>query len=144
MLKKVFTTSQIKKITGASRHESIHVPFYYAPPFLDILREQIKSLLSSSGGRPTIKGAEIVRKVRFSKKNWDELNRIAENFSKSGVSVSPAQVVSTIVEEIISSSRLIKKREKISRRVKVRSVGKVKAKGKERKTNREKEAEVIA
>jgi hypothetical protein len=141
MVKKLFTTSQIKKITGASRHESIHVPFYYAPPFLDILREQLKSLLSSSGGRPTIKGAEIVRKVRFSEKNWDELNRIAENFSKSGVSVSPAQVVSTIVEEIISSSRLIRNRKRVTRQVKVRSLGEVKAKGKERRTNREKELE---
>ncbi len=141
MVKKLFTTSQIKKITGASRHESIHVPFYYAPPFIDILREQLKSLLSSSGGRPTIKGAEIVRKVRFSEKNWDELNRIAENFSKSGVSVSPAQVVSTIVEEIISSSRLIRNRKRVTRQVKVRSLGEVKAKGKERRTNREKELE---
>ncbi|MFV1917781.1 MAG: hypothetical protein ACC618_04865 [Patescibacteria group bacterium] len=141
MVKKLFTTSQIKKITGASRHESIHVPFYYAPPFLDILREQLKSLLSSSGGRPTIKGAEIVRKVRFSEKNWDELNRIAKNFSKSGVSVSPAQVVSTIVEEIISSSRLIRNRKRVTRQVKVRSLGEVKAKGKERRTNREKELE---
>ncbi len=106
MAKKLFTTSQIKKITGASRHESIHIPFYYAPPFLDRLRDRLKSHLSSSGGRPTIEGADIVRKVRFSKKNWDELNQIATNCSQSGASVSPAQVVSTIVEDIISAGRL--------------------------------------
>jgi len=110
MAKKLFTTSQIKKITGASRHESIHIPFYYAPPFLDRLREQLKSHLLSSGGRPTIKGADVVRKVRFSKKNWEELNQIATNCSQSGVSVSPAQVVSTIVEEIILANRVSKKK----------------------------------
>lgn len=39
-MKKVFTLSQIKKITGAAGHEKIHIPFYYAPPFLDELREK--------------------------------------------------------------------------------------------------------
>lgn len=102
MAKKLFTTSQVSKITGASRHEAVHIPFYYAPPFLDELREWLKSRLSSRGGRPTIRGAEIVRKVRLSEESWHKLNLISKSWSQSGTSVSPAQVASSILEQVIS------------------------------------------
>jgi len=105
MVKKLFTKSQIKKITGAKRSETVPIPFYFAPPFLDELRNWIYSHLSSDGGRPTIKGLNIVRKVRFSKEGWKELNQIAESFSKSGISVSPAQIASSIFEGFIADSK---------------------------------------
>lgn len=101
-MKRVFAPSQIKKITGAAGHEKIHIPFYYAPPFLDELREWIKSHLSSRGGRPTIKGLEVIRKVRFSQGNWKELQLIAKRLSKSsGVSISPSQVATSILERAV-------------------------------------------
>jgi hypothetical protein len=105
MTKKLFTASQVKKITGASRHEFIQIPFYYAPPFLDELREELKSRLMSQGGRPTIEGADVVRKVRFSEDNWKELESIAESWSQGGVAVSPSQVATTILDKVISACR---------------------------------------
>lgn len=39
MEKKVFTKKEVKKITGASRSEKIAVPFYYAPPRLDMVEK---------------------------------------------------------------------------------------------------------
>jgi hypothetical protein len=105
MAKKRFTASQVKRITGAARHESIQVPFYYAPPFLDELREVLKARLSSQGGRPTMVGAEVVRKVRFSEENWEELEAIAESWRRRGVTVSPAQVATTILDQVISAYR---------------------------------------
>jgi len=105
MTKKKFSPSKIKKITGASRHETISVPFYYAPPFLDELREWLKTKLSSQGGRPTIEGLEVIRKIRFSRDNWKELELIAENWSQSGISVSPSQVAASVLEKFISGHR---------------------------------------
>ena len=102
MAKKLFTVSQIKKITGASRHSDIPVPFYYAPPFLDELRDWLQTNLSSSGGRPTIRGAEVVRKVRFSGVKWSRLKIIASHWSRGGVWVSPSQVASSILDRAIS------------------------------------------
>jgi hypothetical protein len=61
-----FNEQNIKKITGASYHESVPFPFYYSPPFLDNLRDLIQSHLASKGGRPTLMGKPVVRKVRFS------------------------------------------------------------------------------
>lgn len=111
MPKKIFTPEQIKKITGASHHEPITVPFYYAPPFLDRVREHLQSRMASSGGRPTIKDAEIQRKVRFSKKDWEDLGLIAKSFKKkSRISISPAQVAGSILEETLSAYRVQKKK----------------------------------
>jgi hypothetical protein len=105
MVKKRFTPSQVKRISGASHHEPIQTPFYYAPPFLDELREELKARLASQGGRPTIEGADVVRKVRFSEENWKELESIAGRWSHSGVTVSPSQVATTILDMIISAYR---------------------------------------
>ena len=93
-ISQMFKPSEVKKITGASRHETVQTPFYYAPPFLDELREQLESLLKSRGGRPTLEGADLIRKVRFSKDNWSQLQSIAKKWSQSGVSISPAQMQS--------------------------------------------------
>ncbi len=49
MIKKLFTPSDIERITGAYRHEPVKLPFYYAPPFLDQLRALIQKRLSSLG-----------------------------------------------------------------------------------------------
>jgi len=103
MTKKIFTTSQIKKITGATQPEKIKLPSYYAPPFLDEVRDKLKSHLSSKGGRPTIEGADIIRKVRFSKREWNTLGKIAKKWSKSGATISPAQVASSVVGELIGA-----------------------------------------
>lgn len=110
MPEKKFTISQIKEITGASRNKDVHIPSYYAPPFLDELRNRLKSHLLSTGGRPTIEGADIVRKVRFSKGGWHKLRLIAKKWSQNDVAVSPAQVASSIVEGIIFRSRIQRKK----------------------------------
>lgn len=105
MARKKFTDEELEKITGATRHANIHLPFYYAPAFLDQLRKQLDSRLSSSGGRPTLEGAELVRKVRFSKKDWRELKTLARAWSKTGSSITPAQVASTIVERFLEAAK---------------------------------------
>ncbi|MBI5525277.1 MAG: hypothetical protein HY897_03010 [Deltaproteobacteria bacterium] len=98
MPKKVFTPAQVKKITGASQYREVPVPFFYTPPFLDGLRDWIQERLASSGGRPTLKGLEVVRKVRFSKRSWRELNDIARLWSRGGMPVSPSQVATSILD----------------------------------------------
>ena len=103
---KKFSHSEIARITGASRHESVPVPFYYAPPFLDQLQEFIESRLFSTGGRPTIKGAEIVRKVRFTKKHWHKLEALARKMNQTGTSVTPAQIASSILDQVLESAKV--------------------------------------
>lgn len=39
MKKKIFTKKEIKKITGASRSQKINAPFYYAPSYLDKVKQ---------------------------------------------------------------------------------------------------------
>lgn len=105
MARSKFTDEEIEKITGATRHEKVRVPFYYAPPFLGDLKDRLDARLHSSGGRPTLEGAELVRKVRFSKKDWRKLKAIAETWSRHGTSVTPAQVAGTIVEKILAGTK---------------------------------------
>jgi hypothetical protein len=89
----------------------LHVPFYYAPPFLDGLRDWLGSKLASSGGRPTIEDFNVVRKVRFSQKNLEKLEIIARSWSREGNVVSPAQVATSILEKVISSYQLESKKQ---------------------------------
>jgi len=105
MNKKQFSPSKIKKITGASYYKSVPFPFYYSPPILDNLRDLIQSCLVSNGGRPTLIGKPIVRKIRFSKEGWDRLENIAKNWSKNSSSVSPAQIASIFIEQIFVNSK---------------------------------------
>jgi len=105
-MKKVLSPSRIKKITGASNHESVPLPFYYSPPFLDDLRDLLKSRLISCGGRPTLVDKPIIRKIRFSKKEWGELEHIAKDWSKKGSSISPAQLASFLLNQVILRSKL--------------------------------------
>jgi hypothetical protein len=105
MARKKFSDEDLERITGATRHEDVPVPFYYAPPFLDQLREWIDSRLFSSGGRPTLDGAKVVRKVRFTKRNWKKLESIARSWSKQGSSVSPAQVATSIIEQALEPKK---------------------------------------
>jgi len=104
MPKRKFSYAEVQKITGASRHEPVKVPFYYAPPFLDRLKDSIESRLSSSGGRPTLEGAAVVRKVRFSKRHWEKLERMARKLTGAGTTVSPAQVASSILDQVLESA----------------------------------------
>lgn len=103
MTERIYSTKEIEGITGASQHEDIRVPFYYAPPFLDILKTELSRKLKSCGGRRTIPGRNVIRKVRFSDLNWDRLKKVSSEWSEEGASISPAQVASVIVE--ISLSR---------------------------------------
>ncbi|MCI0613064.1 hypothetical protein L0244_08745, partial [bacterium] len=100
MARTKFSDAEIEKITGAKRHEKVKVPFYYAPPYLEHLKDHLEARMHSTGGRPTLEGAELVRKVRFSKKDWRKLKTIAETWSKHGTSATPAQVAGTIVEKV--------------------------------------------
>ncbi|MFV2016655.1 MAG: hypothetical protein ACC656_14590 [Candidatus Heimdallarchaeota archaeon] len=105
MNKKKLSPSKIKRITGASYHESVPFPFYYSPPILDNLRDLIQSCLASNGGRPTLIDKPVVRKVRFSEEGWDRLENIAKNWSKKGSCVSPAQIASILIEQIFVNSK---------------------------------------
>lgn len=99
---KSLSKDRLAKILGAKHREAIQVPFYYTPRFFNELREQLQRSLSSRGGRPSVPGWQVVRKTRYSKKTWQTLEQLAENWSQGGTSVSPAQVAARIVEEVIS------------------------------------------
>ena len=105
MTKRIYSPKQIKEITGASHHENIKIPFYYAPPFLDILRNELLNKLKSSGGRPTIPEWNVIRKVRFSDESWHRLEEISNEWSEAGPKVSPAQVASCYFEACLSHSK---------------------------------------
>jgi len=47
MTERIYSTQEIGEITGASHHEDIRVPFYYAPSFLDILKKELSQELKS-------------------------------------------------------------------------------------------------
>jgi hypothetical protein len=104
MRKKKFSTAEIERITGAKFHEPVKIPFYYAPPFIDQLREVIELRLASSGGRPTLQGAEVERTVRFLPKDWKKLQHLAAKFSEPGKSISPSQVASTIINQALRAA----------------------------------------
>ncbi len=105
MAKSIYSPKEIKKITGALRHEDIKIPFYYAPPFLDMLKDELLYKLKSSGGRPTIPGWDVVRKIRFSDESWRKLEKVSSEWGKSGQMVSPGQVASVILQACLSSSK---------------------------------------
>jgi hypothetical protein len=105
MLKRKFSDLEIEKITGATRHENVSSRFNYAPPLLDELKAQLDARLQSTGGRRTLEGAELVRKVRFTKKDWRKLRILAENWSKEGTSVTPGQVAGTIVRKVLAGTK---------------------------------------
>jgi len=101
MTKILYSPKQIKEITGAARHEDIKIPFYYVPPFLDILKDELLRKLRSSGGRPTIPEWDVVRKIRFSNKSWNQLEKVSNKWSNTGHMVSPSQVASIIFQTCI-------------------------------------------
>ncbi|HOO76716.1 MAG TPA: hypothetical protein PLZ86_03740 [bacterium] len=105
MNKRVYSPKQIKEITGASRHEDIKIPFYYAPPFLDMLKDELLHKLRSSGGRPTIPEWDVIRKIRFSEESWKKLEKVSDEWSKSGQTVSPGQVASVFLQACLSRSK---------------------------------------
>ena len=105
MAKRIYSPKQIREITGASRHEDIRIPFYYAPPFLDVLKDELLKKLKSSGGRPTIPELDVVRKIRFSQDSWNQLEKVSNEWSKSGPSVSPGQIASVLLQACLSHSK---------------------------------------
>lgn len=95
---------KVAGILGATNREALHTPFYYAPPFLDEVRQYLQEKLRSRGGRPTVPEWKIIRKTRFSKETWERLTNLAGEWSNAGVSVSPSQVAARIVEQVVSRS----------------------------------------
>ena len=96
---------RVGALLEAKHSESVKTPFYYAAPFLDEVRRSLQERLTSSGGRPTVPEWEIVRKTRYSKRTWDYLTKLAAQWSKAGVSVSPSQVAARIIEQACRSGR---------------------------------------
>jgi hypothetical protein len=92
--------TKIGTLLRTKRREPVKTPFYYVPPFLDELRRSLQERLASTGGRPTVREWQVVRKTRFSKETWQYLARLADQWSKGGASVSPSQVAARIVEEV--------------------------------------------
>jgi hypothetical protein len=71
--------AKIGEVLRAKRREPVKTPFYYVPPFLDELRRSLQERLASTGGRPTVREWEVVRKTRFSKETWQYLSRNTRN-----------------------------------------------------------------
>jgi hypothetical protein len=92
---------RIGRILGAKHREAVQAPFYYAPRFLDQVREQLQRRLASRGGRPGVAEWQMVRKTRYSKRTWAALRQMATVWSRAGTSVSPAQVAARIVEDVV-------------------------------------------
>ncbi|MBI4708315.1 MAG: hypothetical protein HY761_10415 [Candidatus Omnitrophica bacterium] len=93
---------RIGRILGAKSREVVKVPFYYAPQFFDQLHEQLQKKLMSKGGRPSVAEWQMVRKTRYSIKTWQRLKHLAAEWSRGGISFSPAQIAAKIVEQALS------------------------------------------
>lgn len=102
MARKALSKERIGSILGAKHRQAVQVPFYYAPRFLDQVREYLHRRLASKGGRPGVAEWQVVRKTRYSRKTWGALRHMAAVWSKGGASVSPAQVAARIVEEVVT------------------------------------------
>lgn len=98
-----FSRERIGRILGAKHREAVQVQSYYAPRFLDQVREQLQRRLASRGGRPGVAQWQLVRKTRYSRRTWGALRHMAAVWSRGGMSVSPAQVAARIVENVVSS-----------------------------------------
>ena len=97
------TRATVGRALRARRRETLAVPFYYAPGFFQLVREHLRGRLESGGGRPTVSDWRVVRKTRYSEKTWTALERLAADWSRGEISISPAQVAARIIEEAVSS-----------------------------------------
>ena len=63
------------------------------------LRERLAERLLSTGGRPSLRDASRRQKIPLTGEDWESLERIAEQLSEPGRTITAGQVASTLVHE---------------------------------------------
>jgi hypothetical protein len=66
------------------------------------LRNQLFERLRSSGGRPSLEGADIRTKVPMRKSSWDKLEGIAKAVETESFHPTPSQVASVLLDLAIA------------------------------------------
>jgi len=95
---------QLARALGASRVVILgrveHTPFGMAA-----LTERVKKLRSTGPGgtgRPSDPEATVPRIIKFKSRVWDRLRKVARDQARvTGRQVSPAQIASMLIEEIL-------------------------------------------
>lgn len=67
------------------------------------LYRELSERLRSTGGRPSLEGTTRRQKIPISDADWEELERLSENLSKTGTSASPGQVASVLLHQMLAS-----------------------------------------
>lgn len=69
------------------------------------LRERLAERLLSTGGRPSLRDARRRQKIPLTGEDWESLERIAEQLSEPGRTITAGQVASTLVHEGLRNAR---------------------------------------
>lgn len=86
----------------------------HTPLGLAALTDRVRRLRSTGPGgtgRPSDPGATLPRIVKFRPRTWKRLRRVAESQARrTGVRVSPAQIASMLLEEVLEKDTPRQKR----------------------------------
>jgi hypothetical protein len=63
------------------------------------LRQELSEKLNSKGGRPSLENTTKRQKIPMSEADWRDLENVAEELKKSGVTVSAGQVASMLIKQ---------------------------------------------
>lgn len=72
------------------------------------LREEVRTRLRSSGGRPTDPDWDMSRCIRFDRAHWAQLEKLAEHLSRDGAGVSPGQLAAILLERAIEEAARVR------------------------------------
>jgi hypothetical protein len=75
---------------------------YGAPIALHVLRQELKSRVRSTGGRPALEGATKIQKIPLKPEDWSRLEELAGKLSKQGVSATAGQIASVMLHSQLS------------------------------------------
>src|SRR5438045_2929048 len=87
--------STVAEALGAAEAES--VPAGGSPPSFTALRYELSQRLSSTGGRPALRGTDRRQKIPLSNEDWMRLCELAKRVADLDPRPAPAQIASALL-----------------------------------------------
>lgn len=104
---------RVARALGASRVLPLGT-VEHTPLGMAALTDRVRKLKSTGPGgtgRPSVPAATVPRIVKFKSRVWDRLQKVArEQARMTGRQVSPAQVASMLIEELLEGKRATRRR----------------------------------
>ena len=91
---------ELAAVLGAERVEGVEVK-HQSPPSLFALRQELMRRLTSSGGRPGLKGAVRRQKIPLDNRDWSRLMQIASELRDDDVRPTAGQVASALLHSAL-------------------------------------------